>query len=137
SWNQAKAWIQERAGKPVNVEGATGTLNTFIVKPFTPHPSDTEYYVCINSVREGDMILFTHKGGVDIGDVDSKASKITVPVDGDLPSQAELKSGLLSAVPSKSQDALVDFLARLYSTYVELHYTYLEISPLVCMESAD
>ncbi|CAH7669494.1 ATP-citrate synthase [Phakopsora pachyrhizi] len=137
SWNQAKAWIQERAGKPVNVEGVTGTLNTFIVEPFTPHPSDTEYYVCINSVREGDMILFTHEGGVDIGDVDSKASKITVPVDGDLPSRAELKSGLLSAVPSKRQDALVDFLARLYSTYVELHYTYLEINPLVCMESAD
>ncbi|KAH9468934.1 hypothetical protein Pst134EA_009458 [Puccinia striiformis f. sp. tritici] len=59
TWAEAKAWIEERAGKPVNVEGVLGTLNTFIVEPFAPHPSDTEYYVCINSVREGDMILFT------------------------------------------------------------------------------
>ncbi|KAA1071736.1 citrate synthase [Puccinia graminis f. sp. tritici] len=34
-------------------------------------------------------------------------------------------------------DALVNFLVRLYSTYVDLHYTYLEINPLVCMEAAD
>ncbi|KAA1084008.1 citrate synthase [Puccinia graminis f. sp. tritici] len=137
TWPEAKAWIQERAGKPVNVEGVVGTLNTFIVEPFAPHPSDTEYYVCINSVREGDMILFTHEGGVDIGDVDAKAAKITVPVDGDLPDRAQLKAGLLAAVPSHRQDALVDFLVRLYSTYVDLHYTYLEINPLVCMETAD
>ncbi|CAH7681893.1 hypothetical protein PPACK8108_LOCUS14564, partial [Phakopsora pachyrhizi] len=132
SWNQAKAWIQERAGKPVNVEGVTGTLNTFIVEPFTPYPSDTNCDCILQQVLKGNMILFTHKGGVD-----SKAPKITVLADGDLPSQAELKSGLLSAVPSKRQDALVNFLARLYSTYVELHYTYLEINPLVCMESAN
>ncbi|KAH9822648.1 citrate synthase-like protein [Melampsora americana] len=137
TWNEAKAWIIEKAGKPVNVEGVVGTLSNFIVEPFAPHPSDTEYYVCINSVREGDMILFTHEGGVDIGDVDAKAAKITVPVDGDLPTRDELKSGLLAAVPSHRQDALVDFLARLYSAYVDLHYTYLEINPLVCMEAAD
>jgi ATP citrate (pro-S)-lyase len=41
TWPEAKAWIQERAGKPVNVEGVVGTLNTFIVEPFAPHPSDT------------------------------------------------------------------------------------------------
>ena len=160
TWPEAKAWIQEHAGKLVNVEGVLGTLNTFLVEPFAPHPSDTsvelslshdgcpltefallspasEYYVCINSVREGDMILFTHEGGVDIGDVDAKAAKITVPVDGDIPSRAQLKTGLLAAVPPHRQDALVDFLARLYSTYVDLHYTYLKINPLVCMEAAD
>ena len=35
----------------------------------------------INSVREGDWILFYHEGGVDVGDVDAKASKILIPVD--------------------------------------------------------
>ncbi|POW19241.1 hypothetical protein PSHT_04915 [Puccinia striiformis] len=48
------------------------------------------------------MIFLTHEDGVDIGDVDAKAAKITVLVD--------------------------DFLARLYSTCVDLHYTYLEIT---------
>ena len=33
-----------------------------------------EMYVCIYSHREGDTILFYHEGGVEIGDVDSKAS---------------------------------------------------------------
>lgn len=137
SWPEAKAWIEARAGKAVDVEGVKGTLNNFIVEPFTPHPSDTEYYICINSVREGDMILFTHEGGVDIGDVDAKAAKLTVPVDGDLPSPAQLKSNLLSSVPTHRQDVLVDFLSRLYSAYVDLHFTYLEINPLVCMDSSD
>jgi succinyl-CoA synthetase beta subunit len=41
TWPEAKAWIQERAGKPVNVKGIVSTLNTFIVEPFAPHPSDT------------------------------------------------------------------------------------------------
>jgi ATP citrate (pro-S)-lyase len=58
-WQTTSAWIEERAGKPVTVEKTTGTLNTFIIEPFTPHPADTEYYVCINSAREGDWILFT------------------------------------------------------------------------------
>ena len=62
------------------MESVTGTLNNFIVEPFLPHPSDAEYYVCINSAREGDYILFTHEGGVDIGDVDAKALKLDIPV---------------------------------------------------------
>ena len=52
-------WVQERAGKPVTVEKTTGTLNTFIIEPFLPHPQEAEYYVCVNSAREGDWILFT------------------------------------------------------------------------------
>lgn len=30
---------------------------------------------------KGDWILFTHEGGVDVGDVDSKAEKLLIPVD--------------------------------------------------------
>lgn len=76
-WDESRPWIVARAGKPVKVESVTGTLNNFIVEPFLPHPSNTEYYVCVNSQREGDEILFTHEGGVDIGDVDAKASRVS------------------------------------------------------------
>lgn len=41
---------------------------------------DEEAYVCIYSHRSADTILFYHQGGVDIGDVDSKALKLDVPV---------------------------------------------------------
>lgn len=60
----------------MQVEKTVGTLNTFIIEPFLPHPADTEYYVCVNSTRQGDEILFTHEGGVDVGDVDAKALKL-------------------------------------------------------------
>ncbi|CAK5276176.1 unnamed protein product [Mycena citricolor] len=138
----AKAWIAERAGKPVKVEHTTGILTNFIVEPFLPHPSNTEYYVCINSGREGDTILFTHEGGVDIGDVDSKAVRLELPVSvlsgsASFPTRDSIKSTLLAAVPHGSQDALVDFITRLYAVYVHLHFTYLEINPLVCLEGGE
>lgn len=77
----AGEWVKERAGKPCQVEKVTGTLNTFILEPFLPHPQESEYYICVNSAREGDWILFTHEGGVEVGDVDAKAMKLLIAVD--------------------------------------------------------
>jgi ATP citrate (pro-S)-lyase len=71
-------------------------LHTFIIEPFCPHPQDTEYYVCIQSVREGDYILFTHEGGVDVGDVDAKAKKILIPVNKPFPSDDDISRALLT-----------------------------------------
>lgn len=56
----------------------TGILDTFIVEPFVPHEQTDEYYVCINSNREGEEFLFCHEGGVDVGDVDAKADRLQV-----------------------------------------------------------
>lgn len=52
SWADARAWIEERAGKPQRVETVDGVLRHFLVEPFVPHAQDTEYYININSVRE-------------------------------------------------------------------------------------
>lgn len=114
----------------------TGTLNNFIVEPFVPHPAETEFYVCINSAREGDYILFTHEGGVDVGDVDAKALKLLVPADPaeEFPSREQWKTTLLTGVPEAKKETLTDFLVRLYSVYVDLHFAYLEINPLVVMD---
>jgi ATP citrate (pro-S)-lyase len=106
-------------------------LTNFLVEPFVPHPQETEYYININSVREGDNILFYHEGGVDVGDVDAKASRLLIGPSDTFPSFATIKKNLLSKVPEKSQDVLVDFITRLYSVYVDLQFTYLEINPLV------
>jgi ATP citrate (pro-S)-lyase len=106
------------------------------VEPFVPHPQETEYYININSVREGDYILFYHEGGVDVGDVDAKASKLLIGPSEDFPSLATVKETLLSAVPTQSQDVLLDFIVRLYSVYVDLQFTYLEINPLVVIPTA-
>lgn len=111
-------------------------MNNFILEPFLPHPSNTEYYVCINSQREGDTILFTHEGGVDIGDVDAKALTLSINVGAPFPSRAQIADALLKHVPEAKKETLVDFLIRLYSVYVDLHFAYLEINPLICLDAA-
>ncbi|KAI0795618.1 ATP-citrate synthase [Abortiporus biennis] len=137
TWDEAKQWIADRAGKPQRVESVVGTLNNFILEPFLPHPSNTEYYVCINSAREGDAILFTHEGGVDIGDVDAKALVLNIPVGAPFPSRQTIADTLLKHVAEAKKQTLVDFLIRLYSVYVDLHFAYLEINPLICLDGVN
>ncbi|KAH8899709.1 glutathione synthetase ATP-binding domain-like protein [Thozetella sp. PMI_491] len=132
TWPEAKAWVAERAGKAQKVEHVVGVLRQFLVEPFVPHPQNTEYYININSVRDGDWILFTHEGGVDVGDVDAKASKLLIPVDlSQFPSNQEVARTLLSKVPAGVHNVLTDFILRLYSVYVDCQFTMLEINPLV------
>jgi ATP citrate (pro-S)-lyase len=52
TWAESRKWIEERAGKEVQVETVKGHLRQFLVEPFVPHPDGTEYYININSVRE-------------------------------------------------------------------------------------
>ncbi|GAO16651.1 uncharacterized protein UV8b_00786 [Ustilaginoidea virens] len=138
SWPEAKAWVAERAGKEQKVEHTTGVLRQFLVEPFVPHSQDTEYYININSVRDGDWILFTHEGGVDVGDVDAKAEKLLIPVHlADFPSNEEIAATLLKKVPQGVHNVLVDFITRLYAVYVDCQFTYLEINPLVVIPNED
>ncbi|KAI9847645.1 MAG: glutathione synthetase ATP-binding domain-like protein [Thelocarpon superellum] len=138
TWPEARAWIEARAGKSQQVETVHGVLRQFLIEPFVPHPAGTEYYININSAREGDWILFTHEGGVDVGDVDAKAEKILIPVDlSEFPSNDQLASTLLKKVPKGVHNVLVDFIVRLYAVYVDCQFTYLEINPLVVIPNAD
>ncbi|KZF19423.1 glutathione synthetase ATP-binding domain-like protein [Xylona heveae TC161] len=138
TWPEARQWVEERAGKPVQVETVKGVLRNFLVEPFCPHAQETEYYININSVREGDWILFTHEGGVDVGDVDAKAQKLLIPVDlKEYPSNEEIANTLLKNVPKGVHNVLVDFISRLYAVYVDCQFTYLEINPLVVIPNAD
>ncbi|KAJ1838060.1 ATP citrate lyase subunit 1, partial [Coemansia sp. RSA 2703] len=136
-WPAVKDWIRERAVKEVSVGTISGVLKTFLVEPFVPHPQDVEYYVCIQSHREGDEILFTHEGGIEVGDVDAKALRLAVPIDEPLASSERIASTLLADIASETQRAaLSSFIERLYAVYVELNFTYLEINPLVVLETA-
>ncbi|CAB3370651.1 Hypothetical predicted protein [Cloeon dipterum] len=126
----AKSWIEQRIGKDIKIGKATGKLRSFIIEPFLPHKPTEEAYVCIYSHRSGDTILFHHEGGVDIGDVDSKAVKLEVPV-GQIVSTKDIKNVLLTKIDASQQDLVAGFIESLYQQYVELYFTYLEINPLV------
>src|SRR3989338_7606079 len=112
-WEQVCGWVGERSNKHVTVEHVTGRLTNFIVEPFVPHTADEELYVCIQSVRAGDEVLFYHQGGVDVGDVDAKAARLLVPIGASL--TREQAQELTAAVADEATRALVaDFLVVLF-----------------------
>lgn len=132
NWNEAKDWITQRINQDVQIESVRGPLTHFLVEPFVPHDEANEYYVCMRSLRNGEEILFHHEGGINIGDVDDKALRMLVPVDGDV-SLEELKANLLTGVPSEHHNSVARFLKALFSVFVDLHFAYLEINPLVVL----
>ncbi len=61
TWEDVKAWVAARIGTEVTIESVTGVLDVFIVEPFTPHGASDEYYICMQSHRFGEEILFHHE----------------------------------------------------------------------------
>ncbi|XP_014891829.1 ATP-citrate synthase-like isoform X1 [Poecilia latipinna] len=125
-----KEWLKGHLMKEIAVGRAKGVLKNFLIEPFVPHTQDEEFYVCIYATREGDHVLFYHEGGVEVGDVDAKAQRLTVAVDDKL-SDAQVKEQLLTHVPDDKKDVLASFIVALFSLYEDLYFTYLEINPLV------
>uniref|UniRef100_A0A9J8AUA3 ATP-citrate synthase n=1 Tax=Cyprinus carpio carpio TaxID=630221 RepID=A0A9J8AUA3_CYPCA len=125
-----KKWLQTRLMKETMVGKAKGILKNFLIEPFVAHKQEEEFYVCIYAAREGDYMLFHHEGGVDVGDVDSKALKLLVGVDEKI-SADTVKSQLLTHAPADKKEMLTSFLVGLFNMYEDLYFTYLEINPLV------
>ena len=133
NFEQCKQWIQERIGKDIKVGSATGKLKNFIIEPFVPHKQEEEFYVCIHSHRNGDTIMFHHEGGVDVGDVDAKASKLEVEVDEKIGENfiEHVEKNLLGKLDPSQRPEISKFIVELYRIYTELYFTYLEINPLI------
>lgn len=140
NFEQCKQWIQERINKEIQINQAVGRLKTFIIEPFIPHDEKDECYVCIHSHRNGDTIMFHHEGGVDIGDVDSKALTLEIQCDEKIDTSSTLydrvKMTLLTRLKEtgsseKKIDSVARFIVELYRLYTDLYFTYLEINPLV------
>jgi len=129
TWETACQWINERRNKEVQVEAVKGLLDHFLIERFTPHNQADEFYICIHTIREGDEILFYHEGGVDVGDVDAKASRFTVKIGSEL-TEDTVKT-LIQYAPESKKPVLPHFVLALYRFFVELHYSYLEINPIV------
>lgn len=133
---EVKKWVQDRMGKDQKVGNAVGKLRNFIIEPFIPHKPDEEAYVCIYSERDKDVILFTHEGGVDIGDVDAKAMRLDVPVNTENSVTVDLiTKKLLTQIPAAKKQVIAQFITALYKLYVDLYFTYLEINPLVVTDT--
>ena len=72
------------------------------------------------------------EGGVDIGDVDAKGLVLNIPVMVPFPSLEKIADTLLKYVPAEKKETLIDFVIRVYSVHVDLHFAYLEFNPPGC-----
>jgi ATP citrate (pro-S)-lyase len=93
------------------------------------------------AVARADEILFTHQGGIDVGDVDATARRLEVPVDSLLTDEG-ISAALLrgdsngaGAVPAARIPRLAAFIRALHECFVALHFCYLEINPLVVTDA--
>ncbi|KAJ3601614.1 hypothetical protein NHX12_032582 [Muraenolepis orangiensis] len=123
-------WLKPRLMKETTVGKAKGILKNFLIEPFVAHKQEEEFYVCVYAAREGDYVLFHHEGGVDVGDVDAKASKLLVGVDQKI-TEDTVQKQLLTHVPNDKKSILASFIVGLFNLYEDLFFTYLEINPLV------
>ena len=63
-----------------------------------------EAYICIYSKGDHDAILFTHEGGIDIGNVEEKAKTLILPVGGEALNSATIKKTLLTGLDSSKHE---------------------------------
>jgi len=133
TFDEAKEWVMERMCKDQKVEAVTGQLTHFLIEPLVPHTQEQEFYICLQSHRYEDEILFFHEGGVDVGDVDAKAERMKMST-GEMPTEQGIIKSLLGKVPAAKQGNLASFIVSLYKFYKDLHFAYLEINPLVMLD---
>ena len=80
-------------------------------------------------VRYANEVYFYHEGGVDVGDVDAKASRMKIPT-GEAISESDVEE-LLANLPVGKKVKVLKFLVQLYEVYKKCHFVYLEINPLL------
>ncbi|PAA92804.1 hypothetical protein BOX15_Mlig005922g6, partial [Macrostomum lignano] len=123
-------FVQARVDKSFEIGKTQGLLKRFIIEPFVAHEQNEEFYLCILSERQHDIILFHHEGGVDIGNVEDKALRLEVPIDTKA-ADCNIASLLTGIKDAQVQSLLLNFIADLHRVYCDLHFTYLEVNPLV------
>jgi ATP citrate (pro-S)-lyase len=147
NYDQAKEWIEEKSNGPITIygkfdadgkpldKGTVGQLTYFIIEPMIPHKDSDECYLAIMSTKDGDTIMFYPEGGVNVGDVDIKATRLEVPI-GTFPTAAEIEKNLLRKVPIDRKKRISGFIEALFKFYADLNFTYLEMNPIVVTEDS-
>lgn len=101
SFEETRKWLADKMEKEIKVDSVTGKLERFIVEPYLPHKDNEEYYVCIYATRDGNTVLFHTEGGINIGDIDSKAYRENIDINDSLTLEQALS--LVTSAPSNTQ----------------------------------
>ncbi|KAI0559615.1 ATP-citrate lyase [Gracilaria domingensis] len=132
-YQAAQSFIEDRMGEEIEVSEVRGVITTFLIEPFVPH--EHEFYMCIQTVRQGDRLSFGACGGIDIEENWDKVKSVIVPC-GEPDSESSIDREqhvipLLEGVDisESSKSILAGFITACFETYVELDMTLLEMNP--------
>lgn len=144
---EIREYIAKNMNREVTVNGVSGKLTHFLVSEHILH--DIEYYVAITSDRDGDTILFTEKGGMNVNTDETRKVYIDTlkyverspvlfhrEVYRELFRDSDMLDGYHLTITSQ-RDAIVDFIVNLYEFYVTCGLSFLEINPFVLCYMGD
>ncbi|KAL8447435.1 hypothetical protein Emed_004389 [Eimeria media] len=138
TWDAVERHLQKYLNTSFACGNVEGRLSHFIVEPCFSHKQEDELYIAFRTKAEGDEILFSSRGGIEVGDVEQSAQKLLVPVGvqtaDEIPQDA--LEGLVSAVSNAEARALLPAFVRcLYTRFCRLHLAFLEVNPF-CFDPA-
>ncbi len=94
-------------------------FNSFLIEEFIPHAKNQEKYISIERVKDGKLILYSNKGGIDIEKNIENVKKVIIKEDKNL---KEIANFL---------EVNIEFLEKIINLYDESYFSFLEINPLV------
>ena len=128
---EAKQWIDSKSEIEIELlSGAKGELTHFLIEPFIPHEQKNEYYLAAKTEKDIDILYISGLGGVDVEENWDKTAEINIPL---LATKEEVVALISKNIPSEIEDkqTVSDFAARFYSFFKTLHFSYLELNPVV------
>ena len=116
-FNQVKQYLQEHMNKEITIGKATDKLTHFLIEPY--HAHEKEYYLCMTSERDKDIIYFSEQGGMNVEENWDKVVRIELTTLADV-------DDLNLNLPAE----IIVFVKQAFSLFKEHHFCYLEFNPL-------
>ncbi|EFJ27687.1 hypothetical protein SELMODRAFT_147613 [Selaginella moellendorffii] len=120
-----EAFVKERLGREVEMDGTKAPITTFIVEPFIPH--DSEFYLSLVSHRLGVEISFSECGGIEIEENWEKVKTVFVPTE--QPLTAETCAPLIATLPLEIRGKIETFIRGVFSVFEDLDFSLIEMNP--------
>jgi len=129
---QAEKFCIDWFAKPfLEINGAKGEVTHFIIEPFVPH--EEEYYLSIESLRDGDLISFSTTGGVEVEEnYHNLRSVLVTPLeisDHTLLEKLKKELDLERIVDHKKRELTAEFIDACHRLFRDLDFSLLEMNP--------
>jgi len=109
------------------------TISQVIISEMVEH--DAEYYIAVQSTRDGAELLLTTMGGIEVEENWEKIKKISITL-GDTPSEDQLQAFATDAgFEGDLVSTVADFASKIFQCLEQEDGTYMEVNPLVVRKS--